>query len=130
MIAEVKKKLAALSHGKDNEDTEGKREELEDKIVKEKGKIAAGKKWAVRVYNREAIEANPPDLANAIFRFISRNEVKVSMRATPEKHMLEVVNDLRDAYKKDQTPTNEENSKQGVDKAIIINTNSAKHWKS
>ncbi|KAF8269520.1 hypothetical protein EI94DRAFT_1699437 [Lactarius quietus] len=100
MIAEVKKKLAALSHGKDDEDTEGKREELEDKIVKEKGKIAAGKKWAVRVYNQEAIEANPPDLTNAIIRFISRNEVKY-WKQIDTAEMLRHSRDVQPTWLKD-----------------------------
>ncbi|KAF8256378.1 hypothetical protein EI94DRAFT_1711689, partial [Lactarius quietus] len=123
VIAEAKKKLVASTQGKGDEDGEGERQDLEEKIAKEEGELAAGKKWAVRVYDQEVIEANSPEMANTIFRFISRNEVKASMRAMPEERMLEVVNELRDAFEKDETETKEENSKRGADEAITINSN-------
>jgi hypothetical protein len=55
------------------------------------------------------IEKLDRQLAMAVFRFLSRNEVLESRRATDEELLLEIVDELRDALEEDiRNPTNEE----------------------
>lgn len=50
-----------------------------------------------------------PEMATAIFRFISRNQVNDNWRATGEELLLEIVAELRDAYDDDLTEMRSEN---------------------
>ncbi|KAI9442816.1 hypothetical protein BJY52DRAFT_1194722, partial [Lactarius psammicola] len=57
--------------------------------------------WAIRLYDRETIEANEKELSTAIYRFLSRNETKDTHMATEEELLIEVVDELKDAYEID-----------------------------
>ncbi|KAH9022645.1 hypothetical protein EDB85DRAFT_1895168 [Lactarius pseudohatsudake] len=69
--------------------------------------------WVIKLYDRRSgsvqvddvlaakIEQNPLNISTAIFRFLSRNETKGSRKATEEELLLEIVDELRDAYDRD-----------------------------
>jgi hypothetical protein len=44
---------------------------------------------------------NKPDYARALFRFISRNETKLTHHATEEELLQEIVDELKDAFEDD-----------------------------
>ena len=50
---------------------------------------------------KDVIEAHPEGLSKAIFRFISRNEMKPESKSTEEELLNEIVRVLRDRYSED-----------------------------
>ncbi|KAH9019230.1 hypothetical protein EDB85DRAFT_1896816 [Lactarius pseudohatsudake] len=60
--------------------------------------VAASSIWVIRLYDREE---NPNKLATAIYRFMSRNETKENRMTTDEELLLEIVDELKDAYEAD-----------------------------
>ncbi|KAH9048595.1 hypothetical protein EDB83DRAFT_2522862 [Lactarius deliciosus] len=63
--------------------------------------VAASSTWVIRLYDRDKIEENNQKLATAIYRFMSRNETKGNRMATEEELLLEIVDELKDAYEAD-----------------------------
>ncbi|KAH9025765.1 hypothetical protein EDB84DRAFT_1563963 [Lactarius hengduanensis] len=83
--------------GEDDEEVEAMR-----KDVREKGEeISTNSLWAVRLYDRDKIDAYPAAKATAIYRFLSRNETKDKRMATDEERLIEIVDELKDAYEED-----------------------------
>ncbi|KAH8984063.1 hypothetical protein EDB86DRAFT_2833632 [Lactarius hatsudake] len=95
MKMQVSKKEA--KGGDDEEEVEEMRKEV--RMMEEK--IATDSMWAVRLYDREKIEAYPAPKPTAIYRFLSRNETKDTRMATEEEMLIEIVDELKDAYEKD-----------------------------
>ncbi|KAI9430720.1 hypothetical protein H4582DRAFT_2063460 [Lactarius indigo] len=83
--------------GEEDEEVESMRKEV--RSVEEK--IATDSMWAVRLYDREKIEAHVGAKATALYRFLSRNEMKDTRLATEEELMIEIVDELKDAYEED-----------------------------
>ncbi|KAI9445862.1 hypothetical protein H4582DRAFT_2052016, partial [Lactarius indigo] len=83
--------------GEEDEEVESMRKEV--RSVEEK--IATDSMWAVRLYDREKIEAHVGAKATALYRFLSRNEMKDTRLAMEEELMIEIVDELKDAYEED-----------------------------
>ncbi len=49
----------------------------------------------------EKIEENTEEVSTAIYRFLSRNETQGTKMATEEELLLEIVDQLKDAYERD-----------------------------
>ncbi|KAH9028303.1 hypothetical protein EDB85DRAFT_1892595 [Lactarius pseudohatsudake] len=88
--------------GEDDEEVEAMRKDVREK----EEEISTNSLWAVRLYDRartwtEKIDAYPAAKATAIYRFLSRNETKDKRMATDEERLIEIVDELKDAYEED-----------------------------
>ncbi|KAH8986177.1 hypothetical protein EDB86DRAFT_3082994 [Lactarius hatsudake] len=83
--------------GEDNEEVEEMRKEV--RTMEEK--ISTDSMWVVRLYDREKIDAYSASKATAIYRFLSRNETKDMRMATEEELLIEIMDELKDAYEDD-----------------------------
>lgn len=140
-IEKMAKELKGMGEGSGSEAAERERMKLRERIEEATKAMESDKMWAVRVFDRgkpeseqrsqdrttnrgghaaEVIEANQPELATATFRFLSRNEVNQSLPATPEERLLEIVNELRDAYEVDLVETEKANKNRTEDDVNAI----------